>query len=104
MNWRKAKQECGICGEDDPIKFDTGVKTKCRTCKILDLRLNSAKKRSVKKHLDFDIDLDYLRELLVKQDSRCIYTGIKFNSNNKYYSLSIDRKDSKKVIQKKMYS
>ncbi len=62
----------------------------------LKAKISSAKTRSRKKKLDFDIDEQFVRGLLDKQNNRCIYTGIEFIPLNRKYSMSIDKIDPTK--------
>lgn len=54
--------------------------------------LQNAKKRK----FDFDISMEYLDALLIKQNFKCALTGIKIALTNKLSSASLDRIDSKK--------
>ena len=68
--------------------------------RLLSIRINAAKKRAIKKHLDFDIDVPFLKELWDKQKGLCNISKIPmtlyFKNNVKNYNLSVDRIDSTK--------
>jgi len=66
----------------------------CKKCaegekKLINAMINSAKKRAKDKNLDFDIDIDFIRELNKKQNGKCAYTGVVLNWNRKEKGKSI---------------
>lgn len=94
MTYKNSKPYCKFCGESNLDNFNIGIKTRCKVCEILGIRLRHALDRALLKGLEFNLDLPFLQELRLKQNNRCIYTGIEFNNNNENYSLSLDRIDS----------
>ncbi len=71
---------------------------------LIRVRLLAAKDRAKKKNLEFDIDEEFILELLEKQNYKCKYSNMildieNIGSNNSFLNnstLSIDRIDSKK--------
>ena len=60
------------------------------------MRVTDAKKRALKKKLDFNIDVEYVIRQLIKTNYMCPYLGVKFEKKNSDYVLSIDRIDPTK--------
>jgi hypothetical protein len=58
--------------------------------------LKDSKYRAGKKNIDFDLDFDYLRKLVLEQKALCFYTGSSFNLNDKLENMSLDRINSDK--------
>ena len=125
---------CLICGQNDIDKFKKDNKKKCKDCinkdssvryqklsdidkkkylirqhkwvknNIIKCRILSAKHRAKKKDLDFDIDEDFINNLLIEQNYKCKYSGQILDISSvgsqdtkmNIYGLSIDRIDSKK--------
>ncbi len=63
--------------------------------------LNNAKKRSTKKGLKFEIDLDYIKKLYKEQSGKCYYSGLPINIVKKSeknlhdnFKMTLDRLDS----------
>lgn len=56
--------------------------------------LMHARKRARKCGWDYDIDVLFLKELMIKQGMRCALSGVSFDNDK--YKCSIDRRDSKK--------
>lgn len=71
-------------------------KAKYRNGNMLLYKLINAKYRAKKKSYLFELDLDFLKELKLAQDNKCIYTGIEFKEDDPLYDVSIDRIDSSK--------
>lgn len=59
------------------------------------VRLDYARERANKFKREFNLDQDYIRFLLEKQDNRCALSDIPFEEQGKF-SFSIDRIDSNK--------
>lgn len=59
---------------------------------------NSIKKNAQKRKLEFELDIEFLWDLYLKQDRKCALTGdyIFFNRKGIHQSASIDRIDSSK--------
>jgi hypothetical protein len=125
---------CLICGQNDINKFKKDNKKKCKDCinkdssvryqklsdidkkkylirqhkwvknNIIKCRILSAKHRAKKKDLEFDIDEDFINNLLIEQNYKCKYSGNILDTSSvgsqdtkmNIYGLSIDRIDSKK--------
>lgn len=105
---------CKICTEKDPLKFSKYQKSTCKKCmyiriksknyvidkswhkrhyakNILSIRICQAKIRASNKNYSFDIDEQYLKDLIKLQQSRCAYSNRVFDNSSKINSLSIDR-------------
>ena len=127
----KEIHECS-CGENRPEYFYNGRKSKCKICdaeksknryrdfsnedkvsyikkqtkwvgdNIIKVRVLAAKHRAIRKNMAFDIDEDFITELLNKQNGKCFYSGIMLDLTSvgsddnqmNLNTLSIDRKDS----------
>lgn len=98
--------------------ISTGFKTRCKKCTLKHrlnfTRLNSAdsleyylkelihgaKYRSVRKKINFELSLDFLKELWQKQQGKCAITGLQMThiilQGRLKTNLSIDRIDSNK--------
>lgn len=65
-------------------------------------KVSSARQRARDKHLDFNIDIDFIQSLWESQDGKCSLTGKQMtyrgnkNSQESFDSFSIDRIDSSK--------
>lgn len=129
----KVKLECPICSKTFYRKQSIVNKTKNLTCsytcsnevrkitqkgsgnnnykkrttleEILVHRLTGYRGRAAKKCWDFDLDLEFLKELLDRQNYKCYYSGIKMKirsdvnktrNNTEYNVMSLDRLDSEK--------
>jgi len=130
----KNKKYLCVCGETDETKFYGASKSQCKQCALdkannryrtmsatdkknyiekskkwasdnmIRVRVLGAKHRAIRKKLDFDIDDNFIIELLEKQNFRCRYSGElldikKMGSDDNFInknSLSIDRIDSTK--------
>lgn len=90
--------------------FDTIIKNSpalyCRKCmrdretrrntnNPVKVRLDYARDRAVKLKREFDLDIDFIKLLIEKQQNRCNLSGIPFDREGKF-SFSIDRIDSSK--------
>ena len=87
---------------DDVKKDKIRKQTKWVNNNIIRFRVLAAKNRSIRKNLAFDIDDEFINNLLIKQNNKCKYSNVTlelktgsddltFNPN----TLSIDRIDSK---------
>lgn len=57
------------------------------------------KRRHRKKNIDFDIDIEYLKDVFEAQGGKCVVTGVDLihaSNINKNYMASVDRIDSSK--------
>jgi hypothetical protein len=125
---KKQYCECVKCGEKDPQKFRETNKIQCKSCysksnsnyyenlpeekkkekinnqkkwqnnNIIKVRILGAKHRAKRKNIEFNIDEDYINELLIKQNYRCTYTNteleLKMGSDDMFINpntISIDR-------------
>lgn len=86
---------------DDVRKDKIRKQTKWVNNNIIRFRVLAAKNRSIRKNLAFDIDDDFINDLLIKQNNKCKYSNImldfKTGSDNLTFNpntLSIDRIDS----------
>jgi hypothetical protein len=132
---KKEYCECLECGNKNKIDFYPSNKSLCKKCKsisnkdeysnlsldkknkklnkqknwaknnIIKIRVLAAKHRAIRKNIEFDIDVNFIHELLKKQNGLCKYTGVLLDINNvdtnnnshmNINSLSIDRIDSSK--------
>lgn len=120
------------CGETKIKNFYIGRKNKCKKCileeskikyeslsegdkliklqkqntwassNIIKVRVLAAKHRAIRKKLEFDIDENYIQDLLVKQNYKCRYSGVVLNLDKigsdemliNTNTLSIDRINS----------
>jgi hypothetical protein len=57
---------------------------------LLKYKIKSCETRSIKKKFDFNLTIDYIKELFVKQNHKCFYTNLPISETN----FSIDRIDS----------
>jgi hypothetical protein len=92
----------GFCGQ---VKLLTEFNTKHAVCKNCTMGgyvsqwTSDIKQRSIKRGWDFDVDVNFIRELFAKQEGKCALTKIPFNFNhvkNKKYErdpfcMSLDR-------------
>ena len=101
------KHHCNTCGEENPEMFSKDSYTRCKKCKSnihncpnsMSEKLYKHSKKSAKsRNLEYELDQDYIEELLIKQNSRCLYTGIEFLNNHKDKNTypTIDRIDPSK--------
>jgi len=82
---KNAKANFGVWVSENPLRY----------------RLNLARDRARRKKLEFNIDLRYLEDLLLKQDGKCPYTNVTLtHTENRLCrgggveTISIDRVDS----------
>lgn len=123
---KKREYKC-TCGETNPENFYPKRKSKCKKCildgaknkyanlsesdkksyiekqnkwqddNFLQYRLLQARSRAKSKNIPFEIDVNYLEDLLSNQENRCFYSGLEMELNRAgNYSASIDRVDSSK--------
>lgn len=60
-------------------------------------KVQQAKRNAKRKNIEFSISTSFMRELLLKQDNKCFYSGDELgNIGDGYLSPSIDRKDNSK--------
>ena len=90
--WSK---ECKLCHKQKIENDKTKLNNNNNLDIILRKRLSATKSRSKIKQWSFDLNLDFLKSLYMKQDGKCFYTGEKLDfSANKDFTLSIDRINS----------
>lgn len=96
---------CKKCKDTDPSNFTTSYKNICRKCsnvvykddRLLSRRLATTIQTAKRKKLEVTIDLDFIKDLLVKQDHKCYISKIPLSlESNSPYSISFDRIDSSK--------
>jgi hypothetical protein len=81
------------CGKDKPVinqeRFDFDKWEKySQTFKGTITKLNSSsKQRALHKNLEFNLDKNYIENLIISQDNKCILTNIEFDY--KYYNYKI---------------
>ncbi len=123
---KKKDYKC-TCGETNSQAFYKNRKIKCKKCiledaknkyanlsdcekknyinkqgkwqddNFLQYRLLQARARAKSKNIPFKIDINYLEQILLNQNNKCFYSGIKMELNRAgNYSASIDRIDSSK--------
>lgn len=84
------KPRCNICNRKRSREWDKKYwfRNIVRGCK----------NRAIKKNIAYEIDENFIENLLIKQHGRCNISNIEFifEKTNKYYTPSIDRIDSKK--------
>lgn len=96
--------KCIYCGETNPDKFG-GTKTVCKECHRKHLRnllpleerlYNRSKNNAQSQGYEYNLDIKYIKDLLIKQNYKCIYSGIDFQNNfrDKLTYPTIDRIDS----------
>lgn len=98
---------CIYCGCTDPNNFTKGNKSICKNClaekqrneyTIQDRLFERSAKSARSRGIEYNLDEDYIDELLEKQNNRCYYTGIEFDNNfeDKFTYPTVDRIDSSK--------
>lgn len=103
---RKNTYKCRYCGDDNPEHFGS-QHTICKKCyNTLDRNRRSYAERLYKnsKHnsknynAPYNLTMEYIQELLEKQNYKCAYSGIPFSNDkkDKYTYPTIDRIDSTK--------
>lgn len=103
---REQTYECKYCGDTNPEHFGC-QHTVCKKCynaldrnrKSYAERLyNSSKANARNQHYEHNLSMEYIQELLDKQDYRCCYSGVLFTNNKKDKTTypTIDRIDSTK--------
>lgn len=127
-NWKDGLLKCHICGEYFPeesfqkhnnYSYRNNRDKRCGKCKskqnkkarenysdeqkldkIILTRFLEAKARAEKKQIDFDLTIDFLKELFFKQKQQCDISKIKMtyelDSGRINTNLSLDRIDSSK--------
>ena len=68
--------------------------------KKLNFLLSWARHRAKKFEREFDLDKEFLEQMLIKQNNKCALSGITFISNDPQFDMSIDRIDSKRGYSK----
>lgn len=79
-----------IENRDKYIAYNSRWETRLKTL------LRGAKGRARERKLEFDLDLDFLKELWINQDGKCLLTRIPFilkDAKNRSFSPSIDKID-----------
>lgn len=98
---------CIYCGDEDPSHFHTGNKSICKECGAAQQRekytlaerlFQRSAKSARTRGIEYDLDPDFLDELLEKQDYKCCYSGVKFGDSftDKMTYPTVDRIDSSK--------
>ena len=101
------KHCCDVCGDTNPEHFLKGNKSTCKNCAnkmsrnefTMEERIYKRSNHSSRaRNLDFDLDVTYIKELLEKQQNKCIYSGVEFGDNfqDKLTYPTLDRIDSSK--------
>lgn len=99
-----SETKCIYCGETDPNKFGN-TKTICKECHKKHLRdllpleerlYNRSKHNAQSQGYEYNLDIKYIKDLLIKQNYKCIYSGVKFKNNfrDKLTYPTIDRINS----------
>lgn len=98
--------KCIYCGCEDPSNFGHN-KSVCKDC-LADLQRDKytmgqrlferSSKSARSRGLEYDLDEDYLEDLLDKQKNKCCYSGIEFGNSfeDKLTYPTVDRIDSSK--------
>lgn len=106
---RKNTYKCQYCGEEDIIKFNPNNHSTCRKCQYK-IRQNTLHTDMAKKLIynskhsyasrmniqGYDLDEEYIRDLLNKQDGKCYYSRVPLEIGNKLTNPTLDRIDSNK--------
>ena len=103
---RKNTYKCRYCGDENPEHFGN-QHTICKKCyNTLDRNRKSyaerlyknSKQNSKNYNAPYDLTMEYIQELLEKQNYKCAYSGIPFSNDkkDKYTYPTIDRIDSTK--------
>lgn len=103
---REETYECKYCGDTNPEHFGC-QHTVCKKCyNALDRNrrsyaerlYNSSKANARNQHYEHNLSMEYIQELLDKQDYKCCYSGIVFSNNKRDKTTypTIDRIDSTK--------
>ena len=99
---------CQYCGETNPENFHKGMKSVCKKCNNLHNRNKGAtlsqklfyrsRSNASNINVDFNLDPEFIHNLLLSQNNKCKYSGIQFKDNfhDKYTYPTIDRIDSSK--------
>lgn len=106
-NRKAMTYKCKYCGDTNEANFNKSNKSVCKSCqkKILESSndiasnlLRRSKNNSKTLKIDYELDLEFIQDMLEKQNYKCCYSGVKFKSsfNDKYYYPTIDRIDSRK--------
>ena len=106
---RKEEYKCQFCGETNPDMFLTHNHSTCKKC-IQTRRKDNTNKDLAKKLLEnskrsyrdrsniegYNLTLEYIQELLEKQDYKCYYTKTSLKIGSKLTNPTLDRIDSSK--------
>lgn len=87
-----------VCKKCNPKAFSINSKFYQGTINIPKTYFTSIKLNAKRKNRDFDLDIEYLEELFIKQNKKCAYSGllIELNGKNKESTASLDRINSLK--------
>lgn len=88
-------------------QFESGNRRYCsRRCRaianVFNLLITSLKARAKKKKVDFNLDAEFLKDLIISQDYKCAVTGVplilrhSYEGTTIYDSASLDRIDNSK--------
>ena len=106
---RKEEYKCQLCGETNPDMFITHNHSTCKKCmqtrrkdninKDMAKKLLENSKRSYRDRTNiegYNLTLEYIQELLEKQDYKCYYTKTSLEIGSKLTNPTLDRVDSSK--------
>ena len=98
-------KKCILTGAKDKYSNLSESEKKCYIKKqnkwqddnFLKYRLLSAKSRAKSKNIEFDLDIEFLENIIKKQENKCYYSGIELQFKRLGpYTASIDRLNSSK--------
>ena len=104
---RKEEYKCQYCGETDPDKFFNYNHSTCKKClqkrrkdntnKDIARKLYENSRRSYRDRVnieEYNLTLEYIQELLEKQEYKCYYTQVPLEIGSKLTNPTIDRINS----------
>ena len=100
------KKKCIHCGEENDDSFSFRNYNVCKKCSVkkstlkfssIESRLYTRSKDSARlREFEYNLTKEYIKDLLIKQDYKCAYSGLEFDLNTINCTPSIDRIDSSK--------